>query len=610
MSASVAHAAAAAIADHVAARHVDDGPSVPRGAPRVLLIEDNPLHARLVREMLFDTWGTEAEIVHCECMADIEVAVAASVDCTLLDLTLPDSEGLASVRALRSVAPEIPIVVLSSRADEAIALRAVQIGAQDYLAKSTLDASLLSRTIRYAIERKSFEAQLAHLAMHDGLTGLPNRALFLDRVERAILGREARERSVAVFFVDLDGFKGINDSFGHAVGDDVLVTVAKRLRSALRPEDTVARFGGDEFCVLCSDMVDAADAVSIARRIVDALGAPLRLPTQDVWITASIGVAIASSNGTVDADALIHEADHAMYSAKRSGKDRYEIHEHSGAPRGTRPSLDPETALRQAIEDDQLVLHYQPIIDLAANRLAGFEALVRWQHPEHGLLQPNDFVPFAERTGLMVPLGAWVLAEACRQVSAWRREIGPLAISVNLSVAQLGHVQLVGLVASTLEHTRTPPGELWLEVTETGVMQDVDASIRTLDELRRLGVAVTLDDFGTGHSSLAYLSRLPASILKVDRAFVSRLGGVRPVTLRPSAGASSLEPPCDDTVIVSAVVDLAHALGMAVVAEGVESRAQLDRIQSIDCEFAQGYHLARPLPAETIEREWLHQSGS
>jgi diguanylate cyclase (GGDEF)-like protein len=572
--------------------------------PRILLVEDNPLHARLVREMLFDAWGPGVELTHHERLGDVDAAAAAGADCILLDLTLPDAEGLEAVIEMRAVAPEIALVVLSSRADEGMALQAVQQGAQDYLNKGTIDAALLSRGIRYAIERKGLESQLAHLAMHDGLTGLPNRALFLDRVERALLRRDQRSGSVAVFFVDLDGFKGINDSFGHASGDRVLASVGQRLQTALRPEDTIARFGGDEFCVMCSDITATSDAVAIARRIIDALGAPVRLGSQDVWITASIGVAIAPAAGAVDTDSLIHEADRAMYSAKRLGKDRYEVHDGFGSvpsrPAVSLESSDPESALRRAIENDELVLHYQPIVDLASGSLAGFEALVRWNHPELGLLPPNDFVPFAERTGLVVPLGAWVLGEACRQAAVWRSSMptgSSLAISVNLSAAQLGHVQLAELVARTLDSTGTPPGQLWLEVTETAVMQDAESSIRTLECLRSLGVSVTIDDFGTGHSSLAYLARLPAAILKVDRAFVARLGG----SGSPSLGGAARA----DAVIVSAVVDLAHALGMGVVAEGVETGAQLERLVRIGCEFAQGYHLARPAPASVIEAAWL-----
>ncbi|MEA3078343.1 MAG: hypothetical protein QOF60_3251 [Actinomycetota bacterium] len=571
--------------------------------PRVLLVEDNPLHARLVREMLFDAWGPGVELTHHERLGDVDAAAAVGVECILLDLTLPDASGLEAVVELRAVAPEIALVVLSSRADESMALAAVQHGAQDYLNKATIDAALLSRAIRYAIERKGLEAQLAHQAMHDGLTGLPNRALFIDRVERALVRRDHRSGSVAVFFVDLDGFKGINDSFGHAAGDRVLASVAQRLQTALRPEDTIARFGGDEFCVMCADITATSDAVAIARRIIDALGAPVRLGSQDVWITASIGVAVAPATGTVDTDSLIHEADRAMYSAKHLGKDRYEVHDGSDSLPATRTisleSSDPESALRRAIENDELVLHYQPIVDLSSGSLAGFEALVRWEHPELGLLPPNDFVPFAERTGLVVPLGAWVLGEACRQAAVWRSSLGAdasLAISVNLSAAQLGHVQLADLVARTLASTATPPGQLWLEVTETALMQDAESSIRTLECLRSLGVSVTIDDFGTGYSSLAYLARLPAAILKVDRAFVARLGG---------SSSSPGSAPRADAVIVSAVVDLAHALGMGVVAEGVETGAQLERLVRIGCEFAQGYHLARPAPASVIEAAWL-----
>ena len=564
----------------------DSGDPAPGAAPRVrsqtrlgniLLVEDNPAHARLVTALLSEG-SSDFALEHRARLAQVTVLDAAVADCALLDLSLPDAVGLEALQALRDVAPHVPVVVLSGRIDEDVALACVQQGAQDYLPKSKLDSVLLIRSIRYAIERKHLESQLAHQAMHDGLTGLPNRALFMDRLERSLVRTTRRAANVAVFFVDLDGFKAINDGYGHAVGDSVLKEVASRLSSALRPEDTLARLGGDEFCALCVDLSAPDDVLSIVRRLETALDQPFELAGHPLFLTASIGVSVARiGDRAEDADVILRLADTAMYRAKRAGKDRFEI-AHCDGRSG---HLDPEeeTSLRLAVHNEELRLHYQPIVALDDLRQVGAEALLRWQHPARGLLGAPEFIPLAEQTGLIVALGSWAMSEACRKAAAWRDPgDNPATVSVNLSAAQLAHHDLVRLVERSLAESGLAAEGLVLEVTETAVMHDVEACLSTLHALADLGVRISIDDFGTGYSSLAYLCRLPAAEIKIDRAFVSALDG-------PGSG---------EFEVLATVVELAHRLGKLVTAEGVETEEQMLALRQMGCDKAQGFLFGRP----------------
>ncbi|MHB1854919.1 MAG: putative bifunctional diguanylate cyclase/phosphodiesterase [Acidimicrobiales bacterium] len=543
----------------------------------ILLVEDNPAHARLVTALLAEG-DSDFALEHRTRLGQVTVLDAAVADCALLDLSLPDAVGLEALQALRDVAPHVPVVVLSGRIDEDVALTCVQQGAQDYLPKSKLDSALLIRSIRYAIERKHLESQLAHQAMHDGLTGLPNRALFMDRLDRSLVRTTRRGNCVAVFFVDLDGFKAINDGYGHAVGDSVLKEVAHRLSTALRPEDTLARLGGDEFCALCIDLSSPDDVLSIVRRLETALDPSFELAGHPLFLTASIGVSVVRiGECPEEADVILRLADAAMYRAKRAGKDRFEI----TLCDGRSGHLDPqeETSLRLAVHNAELRLHYQPIVALDSLCQVGAEALLRWQHPVRGLLGAPEFIPLAEQTGLIVALGSWALGEACRGAAAWRRSGQSAAtVSVNLSAAQLAHHDLVRLVERSLAESGLAPEGLVLEVTETTLMHDVEACLNTLHALSDLGVRLSIDDFGTGYSSLAYLCRLPAAEIKIDRAFVSALDG-------PGRG---------EFEVLATVVDLAHRLGKLVIAEGVETEEQMLALRQMGCDKAQGYLFGRP----------------
>jgi diguanylate cyclase (GGDEF)-like protein/PAS domain S-box-containing protein len=431
-------------------------------------------------------------------------------------------------------------------------------------------------TVEDITERERIEAQLTHQALHDPVTGLPNRTLFLDRVSMALARVRRSGGTVAVLFMDLDRFKMINDSLGHEAGDRVLTTIAGRLDQSLRGTDSVGRLGGDEFAVVC-EVKQSEEATLVAERIATAIEAPMMLDSGQMVVSASIGIALGESESTPTD--LLENADAAMYRAKERGKARVEVYDESMRALTLR-RLHVENALRAAIEKEQLEVFYQAEVNLANGDITGAEALVRWRDPARGLVSPVEFIPVAEETGLIVPLGAWVLREACREAAQLRTFGWPIKISVNLSTRQLAHPGLVRLVADTLEEMNLEPTSLCLEITETVLMQDADRAVVLLEELKALGVTLSLDDFGTGYSSLSYLRRFPVDVVKVDRSFVDGLVD------RPG-----------DASIVSAVRDVTRSLGLGVVAEGIETPEQLERLRALGYERGQGYLFARPGPA-------------
>ena len=437
--------------------------------------------------------------------------------------------------------------------------------------------------LRDVTERKALENRLVHQALHDQLTGLPSRALFLDRLEHARTRPRAAAATQAVLFIDVDRFKQVNDSLGHRVGDDVLCAVASRLVSAVRGPDTVARFGGDEFAVLLEGLAHPSEAIDAAQRMLRALRAPIVAGDRSIVLSVSIGIAVAELGK--DAAALLAAADSAMYDAKRSGKDRYCIAA-PDADEHAKARLDQEVELRRAIEHGELELDYQPVVEAQGGRLYGFEALVRWRHPTRGLLAPGTFMELAEETGLVLPLGEWVLERACRTAREWadRHPTRPIVMAVNLSSRQFQDPDLCARVAAVLTAVGLTPSSLVLEITETVVMGDTDRTLSTLRALKRLGVRLAIDDFGTGYSSLSYLKRFPVDVVKIDKSFVDGLGD-SPV----------------DREIVLAVIRLASAVGMQTVAEGVETVAQLDELRSLGCTMVQGFLLARPLPGSELD---------
>lgn len=441
-------------------------------------------------------------------------------------------------------------------------------------------------SIRDITDRKAVEERISHEAFHDKLSGLPNRALFIEHLKKAIAHAERHENYLyAVLFLDLDNFKTINDSLGHTVGDQFLAATARRLETTLRPEDVVARMGGDEFTILLNDIKSISDATRVAKRVHDSLSLPFHVNGRDFSTTTSIGIAL-STPAYKETEEVLRDADTAMYRAKSLGRGRHEIFDPS-MHENVMAKLKLETDLRLAVEREEFCLYYQPIMSLKNNRLTGFEALIRWQHPERGLVSPNDFIPTAEATGLILLIGNWVLNEACRQLRQWqhgRRGEQPLSISVNLSAKQFSQVDLVRQIESVLERTGLDARSLKLEITETAVMERAEEAVAMLGQLKALGVKLHIDDFGTGYSSLSYLHRFPVDELKIDRLFVSRMG----------ADDESSE-------IVATIIQLAHNLGMKVTAEGVETIEQLAQLRSLSCEYAQGYYFSKPVIAESAK---------
>jgi diguanylate cyclase (GGDEF)-like protein len=439
-------------------------------------------------------------------------------------------------------------------------------------------------------ERKLVEAQLLHNAFHDGLTGLANRALFMDHLKLA-LGRAGRleDYQFAVLFLDLDRFKVINDSLGHMAGDHLLVEIARRLETAMRPGDTVSRLGGDEFTILLDDLKDAGEAEAVAERLQRELAVTFRLGGHEVFTTASIGIALSATGYQRPGD-ILRDADTAMYHAKQLGKARHVVFDqamHASAM----DQLGLERDLRWAVERQELFLQYQPIVSLDTGSLRGFEALVRWQHPERGIIPPAKFIPIAEETGLIIQIGKWVLEEACRQMSEWQKlspPDEPLPISVNLSGRQFLQPDLLAQIEDVLLKTGLEARSLKLEITETVVMENIETATRTLERLQALGVELSIDDFGTGYSSLSYLQRFPVSTLKIDRSFVSRI----------TESDASAE-------IVRTIMNLAQHLGMDVVAEGVETEQQSMQLRALACEFGQGYYFSKPMDRDAAESLFL-----
>ncbi len=550
---------------------------------RVLLIEDDPRAAMLIGEMLRAAWAQGLVIAHAQRFADAtQELIDHGATCVLLDIPADDPDPLRTLEALRSAAPDVPVIVLSDRADEDFGLAAVTAGAQDFLRTAELNPVLLARAVRYAIERKRSEVDLAHQALHDPLTGLPNRALFIDRLTVALDRSRRTGAPVAVLFLDVDTFKQINDTMGHAAGDQLLTVLADRFHPMLRPMDTVARFGGDEFTFLFEELESEREAVLIAERITRAASQPLMLGDGEMTVAVSIGIAIVS-DPSVTPDSVIRDADTAMYRAKERGGARFELYDENSRHRASE-RLEFEDALRQALERSELRVHYQPQVTLNGETgLSGFEALVRWEHPQRGLIDAAEFLALAESTGLIVPIGLWVLGQALRQVARWRQSRPGITVSVNLSARQLADPGLVASLATAIDDSGADPGVLYLEVTEDTVQKDPELAERMLEAFSQLGVKLAVDDFGTGHSSVQSLRHLPLEAIKIDPSFVAGLGA---------------NP--DDAALLGALVELGHALGVTVVAEGVETDTQLAHLRDLGCDGAQGYLFSRPLPEDGV----------
>lgn len=434
--------------------------------------------------------------------------------------------------------------------------------------------------------RKQAEKKLVHDAFHDALTGLPNRMFFMDQLKQSVQRvRRTQQPPFAVVFLDFDRFKVINDSLGHLVGDQLLIAIANRLRANIRPGDIVARLGGDEFTILLNSLKSPDDAIDMARRLLSNLSEHFKLPAREVFITASIGITL-STNGYEHAEDVLRDADTAMYQAKSLGRARYEVFDqgmHAKAP----DSAEIETDLWRALERNELTLDYQPIVSLKTGKIAGFEALLRWMHPSRGVVSPLEFISVAEETGLIIPIGQWVLNQACRQTREWQKRYPqkpPLQVSVNLSPKQFMQRDLIDQISLALDSGGLSPASLKVEITEGMVMQNVESTMQMLGQLQALGIAISLDDFGTGYSSLSYLHRFPISTLKIDQSFVSSMSNTQ----------ESLE-------IVRTILGLARNLKMEVIAEGVETLEQAVELRAMNCDYGQGYYFSKALNANNAD---------
>ena len=688
---------------------------------RVLLVEDNQQEAELVRVMLAQSRHEPICVDHVDRLeTGLERLKANGVDVALLDCTLPDSSGIATFERAHAAAPNVPIVILTNVDDEDLAVQAVRNGAQDYLVKRQVDSDMLSRSLRYAIERqraeealreseerfalaalgandgiwdwnlvtgaaqfsqrwrtmlgctdceaapsieewfsrvhpedlaglrkaldahlhgstshfehehrmldsegkviwvlsrglavrgadgkpyrmagsltditahKHAEHQLLHDALHDALTQLPNRTLFIDHLGLAMEQVRRRKSSVVgVLFVDVDRFKNINDSLGHGIGDKLLVELAHRIAKVLRPGDTVARLGGDEFAVLLADIQGVNDATRVVDRILEVIREKLVIDRHEVTTTASIGVAI-SSPSYQRPEEILRDADTAMYRAKGAGRNCYQVFDQT-MHHSVVALLKLETELRRAVERQQFIMHYQPIVSLDDRRIVGFEGLMRWIHPERGLVHPARFIAVAEETGLIVPLGWWALEQACQQGALWQKQFPmkpPLYVSVNVSGKVVMQPDMFDRVISMLDTSGLPPSSLRLEITENVIMDHGDAALTKLSQLHGLGVQFSVDDFGTGYSSLSYLQRFSYDTLKIDRSFVS-----------------GIDQKHDATAIVKTIVALAKMLKINVVAEGVETATQLKRLKEIGCPHAQGFWFSKPVGTSDAEALLAH----
>jgi diguanylate cyclase (GGDEF)-like protein/PAS domain S-box-containing protein len=676
----------------------------------VLLIEDNAGDARLLREMLSEHRSSHhAELLQVSCMRDAEKHLADHpVDVILLDLGLPDVQGLDAVRCARAAAPRVALVVLTGMDDESLAVQALQEGAQDYLVKGQIETRGLLRAMRYAVERKVMEdalfvekeraqvtlncigdavictdvsgkitfmnvvaeqmtgwlrqeaagqpmaqvfrlldgasreaipiavdseprqdgkldasmhsilvrrdgyeipiedsvapihnregestgavvvfrdvsaaramsLQMIHSAEHDALTGLPNRTLLNDRVSQAIAFARRHMKQVAVLFLDLDGFKHINDSLGHPTGDKLLQSIAKRLVDCARASDTVSRQGGDEFVVLLSEMEHSEDAAIAARRMLQAVAGAHAIGRHELHVTTSIGVSVYPDDG-LDAETLIKNADTAMYQAKENGRESYQFFKPAMNARAVeRQSI--EEGLRRALERNEFALHYQPKVNFKTGAITGAEALIRWTHPTRGPVSPGQFIPVAEDCGLILPIGNWVLRQACQQARAWVDAGLPLTtMAVNVSAKEFRDENFLKGLFAILEETGLDPKWLELELTESVLMKHSESAASILQTLRERGVQVAVDDFGTGYSSLSYLRKFPIDALKIDQSFVAQITTAE-----------------NDASIVTAVISMARSLKLRVVAEGVETLEQLAFLREHECDEAQGYYFSRPV---------------
>jgi diguanylate cyclase (GGDEF)-like protein len=565
--------------------------------PRILVIDDD----EQVRCLLLDLLG---EVYNCREVSSAEAALSVlgqeSFDLIISDIDMGGMSGLELVPHVHSISPDSVVLMISGKSNIETAIAAMHAGAFDYIMKpfdvrhveAAVERALKQRLLlaqkrRYKDELEQLlherTAQVDRLAYYDTLTSLPNRTLFEDRLAQAVALAQRADKKVAVLFIAPDQLKKVNDTLGHRAGDQLMQQVAVRLKGCVNDTDTVARFGGDQFVLVLPEIESSKDVVDVITSIQKALNPSFKLDRQELFATASVGVSFFPEDGH-DGSSLVKNAGAALYRAKKSGGNEYRFYTADMHAKASK-RFELETSLRHAIDNEEFLLHYQPRVAISGLEIVGLEALVRWHHPKLGLVPPGDFIPLAEETGLILPIGEWVLREACRQNREWQDQgFSRMRIGVNISARQFQQQHLSETVVRILEESNLEPRFLELELTESSIMSNADATIEVLSKLQSMGVAISVDDFGTGFSSLSYLKRLPIDSLKVDQSFVREL---------------ATDP--DDAALVMAIVNLAHALRLRVVAEGVETQEQLRFLRLLRCDEIQGYLISRPLPVDGIQ---------
>ncbi len=552
---------------------------------RLLLVEDSADDADLLLAEL-RRGGFSPVAMRIETPEEMRAALQSGTwDMIVADYSMPRFSATAALRVLRSTGIDVPFIIVSGTIGEATAVAAMKAGAHDYIVKNDLARLIpaVQRELREAVvrrERNAAEAQLMHMAYHDPLTGLPNRLMLLKHLKQAMFDADRHKRMVAVLFLDLDRFKSINDTLGHSVGDELLKCAAERLKICLRDGDLVARLGGDEFSIVLPDLDKPDNVAGVADKILEQFVDPFHVGTHELHVSLSIGISLYPRDGH-QFEKLLKDADAAMYSAKDAGRNTYRFYM---PEMGTRmvENRALETGLRKALVRREFEMRYQPLVDLRRRRVTSVEALLYWQNPEQGLVRPGAFIPLAEETGLIGPIGEWVLRTVCAQARAWHdRGIGPLRLSFNISPLQFNSRGFSALITETLAQSGLPAARFGIELTENAIMQQPEAAIATLTQLAALGVWIGIDDFGTGYSSLGYLKKFPINAIKIDLSFIQG------VPDNPG-----------DVAIVKAVISMAHSLGMEVVAEGVETAVQLAFLREQGCDVVQGFLFSPPLTAD------------
>lgn len=571
----------------VALAAAPDPPHDPE-APRILLIEDDEDDYILTEELLTDVFGSAFHLDWVQSWSRaIECIDEARHDVYLVDYRLGARTGLELVREAIEMGCPAPFIVLTGQGNREIDFEAMRAGAADYLVKHELSAPLLDRAIRYAIERSRSERRLAELAQYDQLTGLANRALHRSHLIKTLVRADRARHLVGVMLLDLDRFKKINDTHGHEAGDRLLKEIARRLKSVVRQSDLVARLGGDEFTVVVDGITDPSLVAHLAGRILEVVKQPVNIGHCEVVTSASIGIAVYPTD-VDNIDELVARADAAMYLAKEQGADRYHFYTIEMHVRAAK-RLELENGLRRALEQNDFVLYYQPQVDLRSGRVLQMEALLRWQHPTRGLVSPAEFVPLAEETGMIVPIGDWVLRTACTQLRAWHLAGFPtIRVAVNFSARQFQNDDLARDVAEVLQSCDLQPKFLEVEITESDILKDPIGVEFLLNQFTEMGVQVALDDFGTGYSSLNHLRSFPGASIKIDRSFIKNVCG-----------------DANDAAIVKSLINMAHSLDLKVIAEGVETPEQLAFLRDNQCDAVQGYLISRPAAAEHFTEEAL-----